>query len=138
MADVIEKFFDYFSRITGIMMEQRLMGALVIMALFAILAVLVDFFIHRIVRFIRKRSNVDIDNTFIGSIHRPAWIVLVLIGALLSATWLKLDPSINYIVNAILKTLLIIVFAVGDGTAHANKNPPQATEYFGYRFRPLE
>ena len=120
MADVIEKFFDYFSRITGIMMEQRLLGAVVIMALFAILAVLVDFFIHRIVNFIRKRSNVDIDNTFIGSIHRPAWIVLVLIGALLSATWLKLDPRINYIVNAILKTLLIIVFAVGVGRLMKN------------------
>ncbi len=112
MADVIEQFFDYFSRITGIMMEQRLLGAVAIMALFAILAVLVDFIIHRIVNYIRKRSNVDIDNSFIGSIHRPAWIILVLIGAILSVTWLNLDQRINYIVNAFLKTLLIIVFMV--------------------------
>ncbi len=115
MADVIERFLDYFSRITGIMMEQRLLGAVVIMALFGVLAFLVDFFIHRIVDYIRKKSNIDIDKTFIGSIHRPAWITMVLVGALMSVTWLKLDPRIDYVVNAILKTLLIIVFAVGLG-----------------------
>jgi small-conductance mechanosensitive channel len=120
MSHAIEQFFDYFSRITGIMMEQRLLGAVVIMALFAILAVLVDFFIHRIINYIRKKSNVDIDNTVIGSIHRPAWIILVLIGALLSTTWLKPDPRINYVVNAILKTLLIIVFTVGLGRLMKN------------------
>jgi len=48
MTRVIEQFLEYFSRVTGIMMEQRILGALVIMALFAILALLVDFLIHRI------------------------------------------------------------------------------------------
>jgi hypothetical protein len=32
------------------------------MALFAILAILVDFFIHRIVNYISKKSKVEIDN----------------------------------------------------------------------------
>jgi hypothetical protein len=77
MKRVIEQFFDYFSRVTGIMMEQRILGALAIMALFAILAILVDFFIHRIVNYICKKSKVEIDNTFIGSIHRPAWIIAI-------------------------------------------------------------
>ncbi len=120
MADVIEQFFDYFSRITGIMMEQRLLGAVVIMALFTVLAILVDFFIHRVFNYIRKRSNVDIDNTVIGSIHRPAWIILVLIGAILSVTWLNLDQRINYVLNAVLKTLLIVVSAVGLGRLMKN------------------
>ena len=120
MPRVIEQFFDYFSRITGIMMEQRLLGAVVIMALFAILAVLVDFIIHRIFDYIRKRSNVDIDHTVIGSIHRPAWMILVLIGAILSVAWLNLDQRINYVVDAVLKTLLIIVFAVGLGRLMKN------------------
>ena len=115
MTRVIEQFFDYFSRVTGIMMEQRILGALVIMALFAILAILVDFFIHRIVNHISKKSKVEIDNTFIGSIHRPAWIILLLIGALISVMWLNLDQRFNFIVNAIIKTLLILVGAVGLG-----------------------
>ncbi|MDJ0669009.1 MAG: mechanosensitive ion channel family protein [Desulfobacterales bacterium] len=115
MPGVIDQFFDYFSRITGIMMEQRLLGAVVIMVLFAVLALLVDFFIHRIFDHIRKKSKVDIDNTFIGRIHRPAWITLVLVGALLAVTWLGLDQRIHYIATAIIKTLLIIVFAVGLG-----------------------
>ena len=62
MPRVIDQFFDYFSRVTGIMMEQRILGALAIMALFAILAILVDFFIHRIVNYISKKSKVEIDN----------------------------------------------------------------------------
>ncbi|MEX1329486.1 MAG: hypothetical protein AB1Z29_22010 [Desulfobacterales bacterium] len=62
MTRIIEQFFDYFSGITGIMMEQRILGALAIMALFAILAILVDFFIHRIVNYTSKKSKVEIDN----------------------------------------------------------------------------
>ena len=120
MADIIKQFLDDFSNITGIMMEQRLRGAVVIMALFTILAALVDFIFHRIINYIRNRSNVDIDHTFVGSIHRPAWITLVLIGALLSATWLNLEPRITYIISAVLKTLLIIVFAVGLGRLMKN------------------
>lgn len=120
MSRSIEQFFDYFTRATGIMMEQRLLGAVVIMGLFAILALLVDFFIHRIMDYISKKSKVDIDNTFIGSIHRPAWISLILVGALVSVVWLNLDPRITFIVNAILKTLLIIVLAVGLGRVMKN------------------
>ena len=115
MSGIIEQFFDHFSRITGIMMEQRLLGALVIMASFAILAILVDFFIHRVFNVISKKSNVDIDHSLIGSIHRPAWILLVLFGALIAVMWLNLDRRYNFIVIAILKTLLIIVGAVGLG-----------------------
>ncbi len=115
MTRFIEQFFDYFSRVTGIMMEQRILGALAIMALFAILAMLVDFLIHRIFNFISKKSNVDIDNTLIGSIHRPVWIILLLLGALTSVMWLNLDQRSNFIVTAILKTLLILVGAVGLG-----------------------
>jgi hypothetical protein len=62
MTRIIEQFFDYFSRVTGSMMEQRILGALAIMALFAILAILIDFFIHRIVNYISKKSKVEIDN----------------------------------------------------------------------------
>ena len=115
MSRLIDQFLDHFSRITGIMMEQRILGAVVIMALFAVLAFLVDFFIHRVVDFIRKKSKVDIDNTFVGTIHRPAWITMVLVGAIVSVTWLNLEPRTDFIVNAILKTLLILVLAVGLG-----------------------
>ena len=115
MTRFIEQFFDYFSKVTGIMMEQHILGALVIMALFAILAMLVDFLIHRIFNFISKKSSVDIDNTLIGSIHRPAWIILLLLGALTSVMWLNFDQRSNFIITAILKTLLIVVAAVGLG-----------------------
>ena len=115
MTRVIEQFLDYFSRVTGIMMEQRILGALVIMALFAILALLVEFLIHRIANYMSKKSKVEIDHTFIGSIHRPAWIILLLTGALMSVMWLNLDQRSNFIVSAIIKTLLILVGAVGLG-----------------------
>ena len=115
MTRVIEQFLDYFSRVTGIMMEQRILGALSIMALFAILALLVEFLIHRIANYMSKKSKVEIDHTFIGSIHRPAWIILLLTGALMSVMWLNLDQRSNFIVSAIIKTLLILVGAVGLG-----------------------
>jgi small-conductance mechanosensitive channel len=115
MTRIIEQFFDYFSRVTGIMMEQRILGALAIMAVFAILAILIDFVIHRIVNYISKKSKVDIDHTFIAIIHRPAWIIILLIGALMSVMWLNLDQRSNFIVNAIIKTLLILTGAVGLG-----------------------
>jgi small-conductance mechanosensitive channel len=120
MSHAIEQFIAYFTRITGIMMEQRLLGAIVIMALFAALALLVDFIIHRIMDYIRKKSNVEIDHTLIGSIHRPAWISLVLVGALVSVVWLNLSPRSTFIINAMLKTLLIFVVAVGLGRIMKN------------------
>lgn len=95
------------------MMEQRILGAVVIMVLFAVLALLVDFFIHRVMDYISKRSNVAIDKTFIGIIHRPAWISLFLAGALVSTMWLNIDPRTTFMVTAILKTLLIFVLAAG-------------------------
>lgn len=108
----MEQFFEYFSRATGIMMEQRILGALVIMVLFAILAAIVAFFIHRIANYISKKSKVEIDSTFIGGIHRPAWIIILIIGALMSVMWLNLDQRFNFIVNAILRTLLIMAGVV--------------------------
>jgi small-conductance mechanosensitive channel len=120
MTHLIEQFFDLFSRITGIMMEQRILGALVIMALFATLAALVDFLIHRVASYMGKKSNVDVGRTVYGGIRRPAWILLLVVGALLSATWLNLDQRIDFIVKAILKTLLILVIAAGLGRLMKN------------------
>ncbi|MGD9137996.1 MAG: mechanosensitive ion channel family protein [Desulfobacterales bacterium] len=113
MTRLIEQFFDLLSSITGLMVEQRILGALVIMALFAILAVFVDLFIRRIARYFGRDSNVDIERTLIGSIRRPAWIVLLLVGVLLSVTWLNLDSQLTFVVSATLKTLLIVVVVVG-------------------------
>ncbi len=115
MSRIVEQFFSYFSGVTGIMMEQRLLGAVVVMVLFAVLALLVDFFIHRIANYIGRKSNVEIDKTFLGGLHRPAWITLLLIGALMSVLWLNFDQRISFIVTAILKTFLIVVGAVGLG-----------------------
>jgi hypothetical protein len=69
MTRLIEQFFDLFSRITGIMMEQRIFGALVIMTLFATLAVLANFLIYRVSNYIGKKSNVEIDRSVFGGIH---------------------------------------------------------------------
>jgi MscS family membrane protein len=115
MAHVIEQFFDYVSKVTSIMMEHRVIGALVIMALFVVLAIFVDFFIHRILDYIRKKSKAEIGNSFIDSIHRPAWIILLLIGTLMSIMWMNVDQRLNFIVTAILETLLILVGAIGIG-----------------------
>ncbi|MGD8701799.1 MAG: mechanosensitive ion channel family protein [Desulfosarcina sp.] len=115
MTGLIEQFSDHFSRVIGMMLEQRFIGAMVILALFAVLALLVDFLIHRVTNYIGRKSNVKIDNTFLGDLHRPAWILLLLIGVLISVLWMNLDQRLNFIVTAILKTLLIVVGTVGLG-----------------------
>jgi small-conductance mechanosensitive channel len=120
MTRLIEQFFDLFSRMTGIMMEQRFLGALVIMAMFATLAVLANFLIHRVANYIGRKSNVKIGRTVFGGIRRPAWIILLIVGALLSVTWLNLDQPFAFIVKANLKTLLILVIAVGLGRLMKN------------------
>ena len=81
----MQQFSNYLSGIMEFMMERRIIGALIIMALFAIGAKLVDLFLHRILKYIGTRSNISIHDSLAGILHRPAWITIFLVGAWMAA-----------------------------------------------------
>jgi small-conductance mechanosensitive channel len=104
----MQQFFNYVSGIMEFMMERRIIGALIIMALFAIGAKLVAIFLHRILKYIGTRSNISVHDSLTGIMHRPAWIIILLVGAWMAVEWLHPGPRTAFILTAVLNTALIL------------------------------
>lgn len=106
---MIETFIDFISNGIVFVTEFRILGALIILLLFALLAKIADVFIHRIITFVSVKSNIKIDDTFVGIVHRPLWIIILLSGVLTAIKWLDIDSHTMFILKAGVKTALIIV-----------------------------
>ena len=91
------------------MMGSRILSAIIIMVLFAVLAKLADFFIHRIFKYIAAKSQVEIDDIFVGIVHRPLWVIILLIGCLTAIKWVHINPHYSFILAAFLKSVLILI-----------------------------
>ncbi len=107
-----ELFQNFFSDFIIFIAESRILGAIIILLLFSLLAKLVDLFIHRIINFVSKKSKIEIDDTFIGIIHRPVWISILLIGGLSAVKWVHFYSRFTFTLTATLKSLLIIVIGL--------------------------
>ena len=107
-----ELFQNFFSDFIIFIAESRILGAIIILLLFSLLAKLVDLFIHRIINFVSKKSKIEIDDTFIGIIHRPVWISILLIGGLSAVKWVHFYSRFTFTLTAMLKSLLIIVIGL--------------------------
>jgi len=107
-----ELFQNFFSDFIIFIAESRILGAIIILLLFSLLAKLVDLFIHRIINFVSKKSKIEIDDTFIGIIHQPVWISILLIGGLSAVKWVHFYSRFTFTLTATLKSLLIIVIGL--------------------------
>jgi len=84
--------------------------ALQFIVLFLILAFLVDRLVGGVVRRVVAQTPTQLDNELLRILHRPVFTTVSLMGLLLAAQELELSPGLLSKTNAVVKTILIVVW----------------------------
>jgi small-conductance mechanosensitive channel len=93
------------------MNESKVLGALIIVAAFCIVAWLVDLIMDRLLRALTRKSKFHLDDAILDILHRPVWISIVLVGALTGVRWISPRPPFIFIFVAVLKSVLVLIWA---------------------------
>lgn len=84
---------------------------LVLIGIFAGVAVVVDFLLTRLLRSLVARSNTDLDDRFVKLLHRPVLSTIVSLGLWIVIVRAHLAAAVQTNVGRILFTVLLIVWA---------------------------
>ena len=106
--EVIQKWLP---QVWAFMNESKLVGAIVIVVVFAILAWLADFLINRVLTALVRKSKFRLDDQILEIVHRPVWISVVLVGAIAAVQWISPRPPFTFILTALLQSLLVVIWA---------------------------
>ena len=106
--EVIQKWLP---QVWAFMNESKLVGAIVIVVAFAILAWLADFLINRVLTALVRKSKFRLDDQILEIVHRPVWISVVLVGAIAAVQWISPRPPFTFILTALLQSLLVVIWA---------------------------
>ena len=98
-------------QVWAFMNESKLVGAIVIVVAFAILAWLADFLINRVLTALVRKSKFRLDDQILEIVHRPVWISVVLVGAIAAVQWISPRPPFTFILTALLQSLLVVIWA---------------------------
>jgi small-conductance mechanosensitive channel len=98
--------------IAPVIAESRILGALIILVATFFLAWVVDFFVDRVLLVVARKSKFHLDDAIVKALHRPIRASIVLIGALTAVQWLAPRPPFAFILAAILKTFLVVLWAL--------------------------
>lgn len=95
-----------FPDITG----SKYLDALLIFVLFAVLAIVVDLVINRLLKGITRLSKTTIDDRIVKVIRRPVFFTVIVIGAVQTAAYLEPPGKALFYTSATLYTALTIVW----------------------------
>lgn len=98
--------------IWNFMNESKVVGALIILLTSVILAWLVDFVVHRVLLAWARKSRFQLDDAILDILHKPVWISIVLMGALMGVEWISPRAPFNFILVAVLKSFLLLIWVV--------------------------
>ena len=98
-------------QVWAFMNESKLVGAIVIVVAFSILAWLADFFMNRVLTSLVRKSKFHLDDQLLEILHRPIWISVVLVGAIAAVQWISPRPPFPFVLTALLKSLLVLIWA---------------------------
>jgi small-conductance mechanosensitive channel len=108
----MELLHKWLPTIWTFMNQRKVLGALIIVAAFGIVAWLVDLIMDRILRALTRKSKFHLDDAILDILHRPVWVGIVLLGALTGVRWVSPRPPFNFIFIALLKSLLVLIWAL--------------------------
>jgi len=108
----METLQDWLPKLTSVMTESRVLGAVIILVVALIAAKVVDVFIDRVVLAFAARSKFHLDDTIIRLFHKPVWSSVILMGALSAVRWVSPRPPFDFLLVAVLKTFLLIVWSL--------------------------
>jgi small-conductance mechanosensitive channel len=98
--------------IWNFMNESKVVGALIIVAASVFLAWLVDRVVyHILIRWARK-SKFHLDDAILDILHKPIWVSIILMGALMGVQWISPPPPYNFVFVALLKSVLVLIWAL--------------------------
>jgi MscS family membrane protein len=105
--EVIQKWLP---QVWAFMNESKLVGAIVIVVAFALLAWLLDFFMNRVLTTLVRKSKFRLDDQILEILHRPVWVSVLLVGAIAAVQWISPRPPFPFILTALLKSLLVLIW----------------------------
>jgi small-conductance mechanosensitive channel len=134
----MENFKTWLPAIWAFMNESRVIGGLIIVSGFAVLAWLADLLIDRVFFGLARKSKFHLDDDILEILHRPIWISIVLSGAILGVQWISPRPPFGIILVALLKSVLVVIWilalnriiirVVNDWIRHWNESARQGIE----------
>lgn len=99
-------------QVWNFMNESRVIGGLIIVVAFGIAAWIVDLILVRVLLVLARKSRFHLDDAIIKILHRPIWLSLVFVGALIGVQWIAPKPPFNFIITSLLKTLLVLIWTL--------------------------
>ena len=105
--EVIQKWLP---QVWAFMNESKIIGAIVIVVSFGLLAWLVDFIMNRVLTALVRKSKFRLDDQILQILHRPVWISVVLVGAIAAIQWISPRPPFSFILTALLQSLLVLIW----------------------------
>jgi len=98
-------------QVWGFMNESKVIGGIIIVVAFGILAWVIDLIMDRVLTALVRKSKFHLDDAILGILHRPVWISVVLVGAITAVNWISPRPPFPFILTALLKSLLVLIWA---------------------------
>jgi len=99
-------------QVWGFMNESKVIGGIIIVVVFAILAWLVNLIVSRVITGLARKSKFHLDDMILEILHRPVWVSIVLVGAITAVQWISPRPPFPFIITALLKSLLVLIWAI--------------------------
>ena len=107
----MEFLHEWLPQVWDFMNQHKVLGALMIVAAFCIVALLVDLIMDNVLRALTRKSKFSLDDAILDILHRPVWVSIVLVGAITGERWLAPRPPFDFIFIAVLKSVLVLIWA---------------------------
>jgi small-conductance mechanosensitive channel len=98
--------------LTAFVFESKIMGAVMIMVASLVAAKLIDLFLDRVLLALARKSTFHLDDAILQAVHRPIWISIVLVGALIAVRWAGPRPPFAFVLVALLETFLVFLWGL--------------------------
>jgi MscS family membrane protein len=105
--EVIQKWLP---QVWGFMNASKVIGGIIIVVAFAILAWIVNFIVDRVFTALVRKSKFNLDDKILKILDRPIWVSIVLVGAITAVQWISPRPPFPFILAAVLKSLLVLIW----------------------------
>ena len=89
-----------------------IVGGLLIVAAFAVLAWIVDVVMGRVFIRLAGKTRFRLDDAILRAIHRPIWLSVLLIGVIFGIRWMAPPEPFATASEALLKSLMAIIWAL--------------------------
>jgi MscS family membrane protein len=98
-------------QVWAFMNESKVIGGIIIVVAFAILAWVANFIVDRVLTSLARKSRFQFDDKILKILDRPVWVSIVLVGAITAVQWISPKPPFPFILTALMKSLLVLIWA---------------------------